>query len=204
MAIAIIGRGGMGTALARRFEDAGEKTTLLGRRGSVPKDAGTIFLVVPHGETENALAAAGDLGERILVDVTNPIGPGLNLAVGLTTTAAEEIQKRLPRAKVVKAFNTVFAELLDLDYTEHGNPPQVPYAGDDVAAGRGRAVDNGDRLRAVRLRPVEDGALPRTDGRVDRGPGLWAGAWNGILSPCRPVLRRRRYALTRAQRPADS
>jgi 8-hydroxy-5-deazaflavin:NADPH oxidoreductase len=155
MAIAIIGRGGMGTALARRFEEAGEKTTLLARRGTVPKDAGTIFLVVPHGEAENALAAVGDLSGCILVDVTNPIGPNLNLAVGLTTSAAEEIQKRLPSAKVVKAFNTVFAELLDLDYTEHGNPPQVPYAGDDVAA----KAEVARLITAIGFEPFDCGVL---------------------------------------------
>lgn len=155
MTVAVIGRGSMGTALARRFEEAGEKTTLLGRRASVPKDADTIFLVVPHGETERALAAAGDLGERILVDVTNPIGPDLGLAIGLTTSAAEEIQKRLPRAKVVKAFNTVFAELLDRDYAEHGNPPQVPYAGDDAAANKEVAR----LIAAIGFEPFDCGAL---------------------------------------------
>src|SRR5260221_1622285 len=134
MTIAIIGRGSMGTALARRYEEAGERSVLIGRGGVVPKEAGTIFLTVPNGEIRNALAAGGDLGGRILVDVTNPIGPGLNLSVGLTTSAAEEIQNQLPRTKVVKAFNTVFAALLDRDYSEHGNPPQVPYAGDDAAA----------------------------------------------------------------------
>ncbi len=86
MAIAIIGRGGMGTALARRFEDAGEKTTLLGRRGSVPKDAGTIFLVVPHGvehrtaadeEAEIVLfepAATRNTGDAAPSDFTAPAG----------------------------------------------------------------------------------------------------------------------------------
>ncbi len=33
----------------------------------------------------------------------------LNLAIGFSTSAAEELQKKLPKARVVKAFNTVFA-----------------------------------------------------------------------------------------------
>jgi len=56
------------------------------------------------------------------VDISNPVTPDYSgLALGFTTSAAEEIQKAVPTAKVVKAFNTIFA--------------QVPYA-----AGRGTGI----------------------------------------------------------------
>jgi predicted dinucleotide-binding enzyme len=41
--------------------------------------------------------------------VTNAIVDNMNLAIGFSTSAAEELQKKLPKAFVVKAFNTVFA-----------------------------------------------------------------------------------------------
>jgi predicted dinucleotide-binding enzyme len=47
---------------------------------------------------------------KILVDVTNMLDKNMDLAIGLTTSGAEELQKLLPRSKVVKAFNAVFAQ----------------------------------------------------------------------------------------------
>ncbi len=37
----------------------------------------------------------------------------MNLAIGFTTSGAEELQRKLPKAHVVKAFNTVFAQHMD-------------------------------------------------------------------------------------------
>ncbi len=45
-----------------------------------------------------------------VIDVTNVIGPDGGMALGLTTSGAEEHQKMIPEAKVVKAFNYVFAK----------------------------------------------------------------------------------------------
>jgi predicted dinucleotide-binding enzyme len=132
--VAIIGNGRMGKKLAVLLKNAGATVASVGRGGAVPKEATIVVLAVPYPELIDVLAAAGDLSGKIVIDMINPIGPGLQLATGLTTSAAEEIQREQPKARVVKAFNTVFAELLDLDYSEHGNPPQVMYCGDDPAA----------------------------------------------------------------------
>ena len=50
---------------------------------------------------------------KIVVDLTNPLTADyMALTVGHTSSAAEEISRRLPGVHVVKAFNTVFAALL--------------------------------------------------------------------------------------------
>jgi predicted dinucleotide-binding enzyme len=134
MKIAIIGKGNMGSKLGPMLEAAGDTVTMVGRGQAVPKDADIVILAVTGPEVDNAVTAAGDLSGKVLVDMVNPIGPGLQLSTGLTTSVAEEVQKRQPGARVVKAFNTVFAELLTLDYSEHANPPQVLYCGDDAEA----------------------------------------------------------------------
>ena len=51
-----------------------------------------------------------------------------------STSAAEEIQKLAPTAKVVKAFNTVFASVLQAGGTAAGCPATVFVAGDDAGA----------------------------------------------------------------------
>ena len=54
-----------------------------------------------------------------MVDVTNVLDSSMNLAVGHTTSGAEELQKKLPKARVVKALNTVNANVMV-------NPGRVP------------------------------------------------------------------------------
>jgi predicted dinucleotide-binding enzyme len=84
---------------------------------------------------EETIRAAGDLTGKILVDISNPITEDFKgLLIGHTTSAAEEIQKLAPGAKVVKAFNTIFAELLPAEAREGRAPVQVFVAGDDEAA----------------------------------------------------------------------
>ena len=57
------------------------------------------------------------------------------MKVGLdnTTSGAEELQKKLPNAKVVKAFNTVFASVMDSGKVK-GEAATALAAGDDKAA----------------------------------------------------------------------
>ncbi|WP_421723853.1 NADPH-dependent F420 reductase [Bauldia sp.] len=149
MTIAIIGSGRMGQGLAKRLAAAGETVTLTGRDpdkvaalaadipgtiGAGPiADAGSadvVFLAVPYAQATEAVAQAGSLTGKVLVDITNPIGPDFTLAVGMTTSGAEEIQKSAPQARVVKAFNTIFSDVLAVQLSEPDVPPQVLYAGD--------------------------------------------------------------------------
>ena len=70
------------------------------------------------------------------IDIANPITADYKgLTIGHSTSAAEEIQKLAPGAKVVKAFNTIFAELLPTE-SRKGRKVQVFIAGDSGADGR--------------------------------------------------------------------
>jgi predicted dinucleotide-binding enzyme len=115
MKIAIIGKGHVGKAIAKGL--SGKHEVKFGHRDprepvfDAAKWGQIIVLAVPYDavdEVVKELQFAAD--GKTVVDVTNAIGPNGELAVGFSTSAAEELQKKLPKAQVVKAFNTVFAQ----------------------------------------------------------------------------------------------
>jgi predicted dinucleotide-binding enzyme len=102
---------------------------------AVADQADMVVLAVPYGAAAETLETAGDLAGKVLVDISNPITPDyMALTIGHTTSAAEEIQKLAPRARVVKAFNTIFAQILSSEAKTHQEGVQVFTAADDEAA----------------------------------------------------------------------
>jgi 8-hydroxy-5-deazaflavin:NADPH oxidoreductase len=113
--IGIIGKGNVGSALERGLSKAGSAVRSVGHDAEQVRRtaewADVLFLAVPFGAIEDVLRTLGDAADgKLLVDVTNALTPDMQLALGFTTSGAEELQKRAPKAKVVKAFNTVFAQ----------------------------------------------------------------------------------------------
>jgi predicted dinucleotide-binding enzyme len=135
--IAIIGKGNVGGALKRGLEKHGYEVKITGRGngvGEAGKWGEILIFAMPHSAVDDALKALGDsVNGKIVVDVTNPLTQTMDLAVGFSTSAAEELQKKAPRAKVVKAFNTVFAGLMDSGTAKAGQV-SIFAAGDDQAA----------------------------------------------------------------------
>jgi predicted dinucleotide-binding enzyme len=132
MEIGIIGSGNVGKALGETWLTKGHRVCFsysrdvkklqayaagLGANAAAgtPAQASTfgkvVVLATPWSAVEDALRGVGPLNGKILVDCTNPLKPDLSgLAIGHTTSAAEEVARRVPAAKVVKAFNTTGAE----------------------------------------------------------------------------------------------
>ena len=72
------------------------------------------FIAVPFGAVPDVASTVESLvGGKTIIDVTNALTEDMKLALGYTTSGAEELQKKLPRARVVKAFNTQFAQHMD-------------------------------------------------------------------------------------------
>ena len=116
MRIAIIGKGMVGSALGKGLTKAGHETKF-GHRDPVEPVADAakwgevIILAVPHSSANDAIEAVRQyVDEKTVIDVMNAVGPNSDLAISCTTSTAEETQRKLPKAKVVKAFNTVFAK----------------------------------------------------------------------------------------------
>jgi NADPH-dependent F420 reductase len=155
MNISILGTGNMATGLAVLFVKTGHTVTLGSRDAEMAKavaktvgngvggatladaavKADLVVLAVPFDAAAEVIRAAGDLSGKTLVDITNPMTADYSaLTIGHTTSAAEEIQKLAPTAKVVKAFNTVFASVLEVDGKVAGSPVTVFVASDDADA----------------------------------------------------------------------
>jgi predicted dinucleotide-binding enzyme len=116
MKIGIIGKGNVGTAIAKGLSHAGHEIKFGHRDPNEPvaeaaKWGEVIILAVPHGAAADVTEAVGSAADgKTVIDVSNAITGNMELALGFTTSAAEEIQKMLPKVHVVKAFNTVFAQ----------------------------------------------------------------------------------------------
>ncbi len=138
MKIAIIGKGHVGNALAKGLTKAGHEVKFGHRDPKEPVNAAAswgevIILAVPYGEAKNAAVAIGSAADgKPLIDVMNPLSQS-GLAVGFTSSAGEETQNLLPRARVVKAFNTVFA--VNMTTGSVGREKLTAFlAGDDAGA----------------------------------------------------------------------
>jgi predicted dinucleotide-binding enzyme len=83
-----------------------------------------------------ALAGPGNFAGKVVIDATNPLdfsGGGPALAVGHTDSGGEIVQRALPDARVVKAFNTV-GNTLFVDPQLPGGRHTMFIAGDDADA----------------------------------------------------------------------
>ena len=80
-----------------------------------------VLLAVPGGAAADVLASLGTLAGKVVVDATN-FGPG-----------AAALAAQVPDARVVKAFNTVFAAIYD-SVAAAERPPSQVYCGDDAGA----------------------------------------------------------------------
>ena len=74
-------------------------------------EADIIVVAVPYAaEKEVAQKIREVANQKIVISIANPLNDTYNgLVTAPDTSAAEELQKLLPNAKVVKAFNTTFA-----------------------------------------------------------------------------------------------
>jgi 8-hydroxy-5-deazaflavin:NADPH oxidoreductase len=171
MKVAIIGAGNVGKALTSSFTRAGHDVTIAAAHPDHAReaasslrahaaassvdavtDADLVVLAVPATALDTVAAELADeLEGKVVVDVSNrptpdPAGPG--------TSIAEELQDRLPKSSVVKAFNTLFASR-QADPVVAGVPADAFVAGDDDRAKQTVL----DALDSLGFRPVDAGPL---------------------------------------------
>jgi 8-hydroxy-5-deazaflavin:NADPH oxidoreductase len=97
--------------------------------------ADVVLLAVPWGAVSEALQAAGSFSGKILFSCVNALKPDMSgMAIGTTTSAAEEIAKLASGARVVEGL-PLFAEVLLSESTQFNQQTAtVFYCGDDADA----------------------------------------------------------------------
>lgn len=201
MQLGIIGAGNVGNALASGWIRAGHTITFGVRDPTAQQDgpagashasvadaarsAPVVVLATPWQAVPDALAAAGDLRGKVLIDCTNPLrmGPdGLELEIGHTASGGERVAALAAGASVFKTMNqTGFA---NMDHAHDFAPARaVMYvAGDDatqkplvlslISELGFQTVDAGPLQIARLLEPM---AMLWIHMTVNRGePGTWA------------------------------
>lgn len=148
--IAIIGKGNVGSALQAGLQRAGYEVKAVGEDTSLVRELSAwgdvIILAVPYLALDDAIRTIGDaVRGKTLVDATNALTEDYQLAIGFTTSGAEELQNTVTSAKVVKAFNTVFAEHMSAG-KKNGTPLTLLVAGDDKTA-KQLGTHHGQRYR---------------------------------------------------------
>ncbi|RYF41984.1 MAG: hypothetical protein EOO38_20170 [Cytophagaceae bacterium] len=147
MNVSVIGTGNIGDALGTLFSKAGHNVVFGSRQPDgadkvsiedALEQGEVVVLAVPYAtalELAEQEATQKALQGKIVIDVTNPLAPDyMSLTVGHTTSAGEEIAKRLTGARIVKAFNTIFADVLKAKVEGETVPFEVFVAGDDAEA----------------------------------------------------------------------
>jgi 8-hydroxy-5-deazaflavin:NADPH oxidoreductase len=174
--ISIVGLGNMASALADRALAGGNAVEIIGRDPAKAKElaaalggatvgsagaasAGDIVvLAVPYASAAAVVSEYGDaLNGKVVIDITNPVTPDFK---GFVTpegsSGAQEIAKAAPAgAHVVKAFNTLFSNVLKVGSAE-GRPLDVFIAGDDAQA----KAHVSKFIESLGLRPMDAGQLP--------------------------------------------
>jgi len=147
--------------LKKLARDAG-KNARAGTPADAAKNADSILLAVHWSRIDDVLKRAGELSGKVIVSCSLPMNAGnTKLILGTTSSGAEKLAKKIPRAHVISAFNTVPSEVLfDVFQAKSkakrkAKRPSLIYCGDnrhakDVAA---------ELIRDVGFDPVDAGPL---------------------------------------------
>ncbi|WP_407565170.1 NADPH-dependent F420 reductase [Streptomyces sp. 184] len=197
MRIGVLGTGNMADALATHWARAGHHVTIGGRD---PRKAQHLAARIGGGVSAGGLRDAVESGRdvvlaalpfeagahvvrdlraaldgTVLLDCSNPVGPGFRLLTGGGPSAAQRLAAAAPGARVVKAFNLCHEDVWRMrPPVFDGRPLAVPVCGDDEAA----LVRVRRLIRDVGCAPVAGGGLERA-GLLEATAALFIALWVG-------------------------
>lgn len=169
--IAIIGFGNVGQNLASLFSNAGYQVFICSTQGTIGRPnyqatnfkqgiehADAIALAIPYTAVRDVLEPYTQaLTDKIIIDCTNPLNEDWSpLLLGQQTSAAEQIASFLSSTKVIKAFNTIFADVMPQQHHDRGGLTMTAFvSGDDLEA-KQEVLNLAERIG---LAPLDTGKL---------------------------------------------
>jgi predicted dinucleotide-binding enzyme len=190
MNIGIIGAGHIGATLARHFAKAGHKVGLSNSRGptslavlvkslgpgasamTVAEAArfGEVIVLATPWRAPEALPAPELLAGKVVVDAMNPYSADGEVIDLGNKTSSEEVARRLPGARLVKAFNTMYYHTLATEARPAGPEGLVLFvAGDDAEA----KVIVSRLIQQIGFTPVDTGSLAKGGRKQQPGSALY-------------------------------
>ena len=157
MNITFIGYGNVGAPLADHLQRLGHQVTLAARDPNseavrqaqarnpalqarpmeqAVQEADVVFLATPYSVNEQVIPPlANALAGKVLVDCTNPVGPGLSHGLASQQAGSQALQALAPQARVVKAFTIYgFENFENSAYPGYNVLPTMMYCGNDAPA----------------------------------------------------------------------
>jgi len=169
MKIGIIGAGRIGGNAGRLFEQAGHEV-FLGSRDTLADAAAfsdVVMLSVPWTAVDDVLAKTGPLDGKVVIDTTNPYGPGGVQDLG-GRSAGRVNAGRMPGARIVRAFNTLTSGFQGEAAGRSGEERAVMFlSGDDEDAKR--LVS--ELIEEIGFAPCDVGGLDETVADAPRREG---------------------------------
>ena len=179
MRVGILGSGLMGGKLGTLFARAGHEVVFsyarseqklkklareargnarAGTPGDAARDADALLLAVHWSRVDDVLMQAGDVSGKMIVTCSLPMNADdTDLVIAHTSSGAEALAKKVPKARVVSAFGTVPSEVLFdvFEARRKATRPSLVYCGDDASSKQMAAT----LIRDVGFQPVDAGPL---------------------------------------------
>ena len=191
MKIGIIGSGNIGATLANLFAKAGHMVEISNSRGPVslealclsissnnfsattPEEAvgfaQLVLLAIPWRK-RHELPRSDLFKGKIVIDAMNPYSENFEVIDLGKSTSSEEVRKQMPNARLVKAFNTMYYEILRTEGHKSKDERMVLFvAGDDPDA---KAVVS-KLIDEIGFTPVDTGSLREGGRKQQPGSSLY-------------------------------
>src|SRR5579884_2442915 len=157
MRIGVLGSGLMGAKLGTIFARAGHRVIFsyarseqklhklareaggnarAGEPAEAARESDVLLIAVHWSRIDDVFRQAGDLREKLIITCSLPMNEAnTELVIAHTSSGAEELARKAPKARVVCAFNTVPSEVLFAVFEARGRTrrPSLAYCGDDEA-----------------------------------------------------------------------